>query len=285
MKTSSEHLFQFELYPVETICPWSNSEGQLTLSLYILTDGNFKISAGNETLLQYTPEIISHWKLNNKFAEYTVACFARDILDAVSATVSPIPVFFEKLIKDESLFDRLMKCTSGNILVPSNVLNELEIQKPNPDFDDDHYNAFRWHGERSIWLNYLTHSPNISFIRIGNEIKIRWNNHNNRHEGINVWTTTQGSFIISVKEFIQECHSFSKRLLSEMETLIKNIENGLSHPKIPLDVESLRIQHRVFKEEFKKALSKKYIPDIEWKNAEKALKRIAHKCGIKLPTN
>lgn len=280
-----EHLFQFELTPVENIKPWGDNDGDLSLSLYALTDGHFRISVGKEALLRYTPAIISHWGLSNEDAEYQVACFARDVLDSVSAATSPIPVFFENIVRDESLFRQLQKSPAqcSHQKVPAGVIAELEVEKTNADFKQDHYNAFRWLGERSIWLNYLTSSPDIWFVRVGNEVWIQWNNVDRKFEGIDVWTAQRGTYSISVQAFLAECRSFSERLLSAMESRILSIENGSVRAQIPLDTASLRNQLFAFKSEFEKSLSAKYQPDIGWEESETAMRAIAFKSGITLP--
>lgn len=281
-----EHLFQFELAPVENIEPWGDKDGgNLSLSLYALTDGHFRISVGNDKLLQYTPEIISHWGLHNDAAEYQVACFARDVLVSVSAVISPIPTFFENIVRDEALFRQLQKAPTkhSSVKVPSEVINQLEAGQTNSDFDEDHYNALRWVGERSIWLDYFNVSPDLWFVRVGNEVWIQWDSVDGKFEGIDVWTARRGTYAISVQAFLAECHSFSERLLSAMESRIVSVENGSVRAQIPLDTASLRNQLLEFKNEFEKSLSAKYQPDIDWEESEKAMRNIAFKSGITLP--
>jgi len=289
MNSTPEHLFQFELAPVENIEPWGEAENNsLSLSLYALTDGYFRISVGKETLLRYSPEIIARWKMQNKeCASYQVACFARDLFYSTPAIAAPIPVIFEDIVRNESLFAKLQKHTTSKALntVPSSVINELEVKKTKRDFNQNHYNAFRWLGERSIWLNYLTACPNLWFVRIGDEVWIQWDNVDEKFEGIEVWTARRGTYAMPAQTFVAECHSFAERLLSAMEARIVSIENGTARPKIPLDTGSLRNQLSEFKKEFEKSLQAKYQPDIDWNDAEKAVRAIAHECGTTLPAN
>ncbi len=283
---TSEHLFQFEFAPVEDIKPWGNhDDGDLSLSLYALTDGHFKISVGKETLLRYTPEIISHWGLPHEDADYQVAGFARDLFASVAAIISLIPTFFENIIRDESIFRHLRKGHAQNSysVVPSGVIDKLEIKKTNSGFEQDRYNAFRWLGERSLWLNYLTACPDMWFVRVGNEVWIQWDNADRKFEGINVWTARCGTCVLSVQTFLAECHSFAERLLSAMESRIVSIEKGIVRAQIPLDTVSLRDQLLKFKNEFEKLLSARYEPDIDWVESEKAIRTIALNSGINLP--
>ena len=283
---SSEHLFQFELAPVERIQPWSGQDGSLSLSLYALTDGHFRISVGEEVLLRYTPEIISHWRLDHQDADYQVACFARDVLDAVSAIISPIPALFENIVRDEVLFRQLQESPTKQPYekVPSSVISELDAGKANRDFKEDHYDAFRWLDERSIWLNYFTACPNLWFVRVGEEVWVQWDNTNRKFEGIEVWAARRGTYALSVGAFLAECHSFSERLLSAMESRIASIENGSVRAQIPLDSASLRMELLEFKKEFINSLSAKYEPDIDWEEAEEAMRNIALSRGITLPS-
>jgi Family of unknown function (DUF5984) len=281
-----EHLFQFELAPVENIKPWGNyDDDSLSLSLYALTDGHFRISVGKETLLRYTPEIISLWGLHKEDADYQVACFARDLLASVPAVITPIPTFFENIIRDESLFRKLQKYPIHNSYnaVPSGVIDELDVKRTSSDFKEEYYNAFRWLGERSIWLNYLSACPNIWFVRVGNEVWIQWDNVDRKYEDTEVWTARCGTYVLSVQAFLSECHSFSERLLSAMESRIVSIENGFVRAQIPLDIASLRNQLLKFKNEFEKSLTAKYEPDIDWEESEKAMRTIALNYGIIFP--
>lgn len=281
-----EHLFQFELAPVENIEPWGDNDGgSLSLSLYALTDGHFRISVGNEALLRYTPEVISRWGLQNEDAEYQVACFARDVLASVSAVISPIPTFFENIVRDEALFRQLQNPSGKHPCerVPSAIINELEAGTTKGDFKEDRYTAFRWLGERSIWLNYLTACPNLWFVRVGNEVWIQWDNVDRKFEGVDVWTARRGTYSISAQAFLAECRGFSERLLSAMESRIVSVENGLVRAKIPLDTTSLRNQLLEFRNEFENSLSASYQPDIGWEESEKAMRNIAFKSGITLP--
>lgn len=283
--SAPKHLFQFELVPVENIKPWRGSDGSLSLSLYALTDGHFRISVGKEALLRYTPVIVSRWGLSNEDADYQVACFARDVFDSVPAVTSPIPTFFENIVRHEAIFHQLRKFDGRHSpeKVPARVIAQLEVEKANRDFKQIHYNAFRWLGERSIFLNYLKSCPDIWFVRVGNEVWIQWDNVDKKFEGFDVWTAQRGTYSISVQAFLAECHSLSERLLSAMESRIESIENGSARTRIPLETASLRNQLSVFKNEFEKSLSAKYQPDIDWEESEKAMRDIALESGITLP--
>jgi hypothetical protein len=286
MNSTPEHLFQFELAPVENIEPWGDNDGgSLSLSLYALTKGHFRISVGNEVLLQYTPEIISRLGLLKENAEYQVACFACDVLASVSAVVSPLPTFFENVVRDEALLRQLRKSSTKHSYeqVPAGVINELEVIERNRDFKERQYNAFRWLGERSLWLNYLTVCPDLWFVRVGNEVWIQWDNVDRKFEGIDVWTARRGTYAISVQAFLAECHSFSERVIAAMESRIVSLENGFVRAQIPLDTTSLRDQLLNFEGEFETSLSARYKPEVDWEESEKAIRNIVLKSGNTLP--
>lgn len=281
--SSHGHLFQFELAPISSIEPWGNDKDGYSLSLYALTDGHFSVSVGNENLLQYTPEIVSRWHLSIEYANYQVACFARDILELVSAATSPIPKTFEAIVRDGLLFRRLKEYPNKNFnkASSSSTSNTLETEILN--LEREYYKAFRWLGERSIWLNYLKASPDIWFVRLGDEIWIQWDNVFCQFECVDVWTARRGTYVLSVEAFIAECHSFSERLLSAMEYRVLSIESGYTHPKISLDASSLRKEFLEFKSEFEKSLSAKYEADIDWEEAKRSIMNIAHSRDIVLP--
>ena len=67
--------------------------------------------------------------------------------------------------------------------IPSGVIAELEVEKTNDAHARAHHSTYRWLGERSVWLNYLSFFPDMWFVRVGNEVWIQWDNVDKKFEG------------------------------------------------------------------------------------------------------
>jgi hypothetical protein len=180
-------LFEFTLDPVERIAPWGPNGAH---SWFGLTHGRFYIDLGDEQLLRYSPEINAHWRTDLVHADYQIAAIARDVLSAAQFGVESIPPVIGKLVEDWSSFCELRHRRPGDedgSRVPAYAVDRLDR--------DPHrlaYDAFRWLGARSPRLGYFVAEPSISFIRIGDRVRLGWDNRACIVDGVRVWTATQG---------------------------------------------------------------------------------------------
>jgi hypothetical protein len=164
------------------------------------------------------------------------------------------------------------------------LLTQLENQSDSDEDDgvlDLNYKAWRWLGERSPWASYLVAQPKFSFVRLGNDIRICWDNRRKKVDDIPVWTAEFGMHTMSVKAFQEECASFKDRLLTTMEQRIIEIESGAATPLVSIDTQSLRRQHEEWRVELS-AYFGSYTPDIGWPDCETALSAVAANKGINL---
>lgn len=248
-------LFEFELAPVEDVSP-SDEPGQSPVSWFDLTYGTFWMPVGADTLFQYTPEVNAHWGVRSSFADYQVAAFARDMLSAAAAGLAPLPALMERLATDW------------------NSLSALERSLRGRD-DDDSYAAMRWLGERSPRTDYLVESPRIFFLRVGEQIRVHWDNEDRVTEGIPVWSATRGIFALSVEAFADECRSFRDRLLLAMSARLDAIDTGRVKLQANVDPTSLRQQHDTWRRELATYTDRAHRPDVAWEDAENALRRLS----------
>lgn len=255
-------LFEFELARVEDIPPWGEP-GEQSLSWFGLTDGWFRMVVGDQVLFRYTDEILSLWGKSERDADYQIAAFAQDILGCVAAAVAPLPKRIERLASNWQLLVELREPIDGDLWD-----------------DDEWYQAWRWLGERSPWTSYLLACPRFEFVRVGNELRIHWDTRDERIDGAPVWTARQGTFVMSVEAFLEECRDFARRLLSAMEERIAGIEAGTIKPQIEVSIGSLREQHETWRADFASYFGE-YKPDIPWQETEKALLAIAEKKGLR----
>lgn len=254
-------LFEFELTRVEDISPWGEL-GKQRLSWFALTDGRFRIEVGEQELFRYTDEIMLHWGMSKRNAEYEMIAFAQDMLGCVAAAITPLPPRIERLASNWPLL--------------------MELKKP---FDDDHelddlwYEAWLWLADRSPWTSYLTEFPRFQLVRVGSELRIHWDNREQTIDGIPVWTAQQGVYVMSVEAFLEESRDFARHLLSAMQDRIDGIEAGTMKPQSEVSTSSLREQHEKWSAEFASYFGE-YQPSVLWERAEQALQTIAQEKGL-----
>ncbi|MGC4093278.1 MAG: DUF5984 family protein [Polyangiaceae bacterium] len=256
-------LFEFELAKVEDIEPWQTGKGP-DLSWFALTDGRFWMPVGDRVLFEYTDEISAHWGAGVHVAEYQVAAFVREMLGCVAAASARLPPRLEKLAS-----------TWGGL---SELVNGKAAEEADDDRNGDSYTAWRWLGERSPWASYLVDAPRVHFVRIGEEVRIHWDNRDRLVDGHQVWTAQLGVHTMPVEAFVSECRSFANRLLDPMEARIAAIDVGTVSARVALDTASLRQQHETWRTEFGSYFGE-YQPDISWPEAECAIERIARQRG------
>lgn len=255
---NTKPLFEFEIAPVDKIQPWGEAPN-LSLSWFALTDGIFKLNAGNHQLFQYSDEIAKHWQIGSRNTDYFVVAFARDFLNSAIPAITPLPDFLHPLAWNWDL------------------LRDLRIKSKDHDAC---YDAFRWLGERSPWTSYLNANPEISFIRKENDIMIAWDNRDRIIDDIPVWQEQFGTHLISVDDYLSECHSFVNRLLDEMLRRINSIASGKLKPQIPVDCQDLLKQHETWKKEFAGYFTSSNEPDISWDETRNALSQIVNDLKI-----
>lgn len=259
-------LFHFELKTVEDIEPWGPPE-EPSLSWFALTDGTFRINAGDQKLLEYSPEILAHWKTSTADADYQVAALAREVLGSFGHAIRPLPDTVELLVRNWALLEKLD-----------------EQCRDEPDNEGDQsYAAWRWLAERTPWMSYFAATPRISYLRVGDAVEIHWDNTKLLLDGIRVWTASRGTYALPVRDFVGECESFADRLLTAMKGRLVEIEAAKSVPRAPVNVASLWAQHELWKREFEQYLHDEPEPDISWPETQAALRSVAARVGIVLP--
>ncbi len=266
-------LFEFELAAVEKIAPWEGADGP-SLSWFALTDGLFHMPVGGQVLFRYTQEILRHWGVipeghwgqeKQAHPDYQIAAFARDVLGSVAAGMAPLPPLLEKLAADWRLLRALM-----------------DHEPDDAEREELDHAAWRWVGERSPWMSYLTAAPKFCFVRVGECVHICWDNRSRSVDEIPVWAAQEGVHSLPAEAFLSECRSFAERLLDEMAIRIDAIEAGTARAQIKLDVSSLRRQQEEWTSEFE-SYFRSYEPDIPWVEAEAAVRAIAESAGVALP--
>jgi hypothetical protein len=187
------------------------------------------------------------------------------MLGCVSFVMSPLPLRVERLAAD---WDAMKKFEEACF-----ALDEKD------DPENLAYDAWRWEGERSPWTSYLNANPRLSFLRIGDEVCIHWDNRSLDIEGVMAWTAGKGTHTLPADIFLKECRDFANRLLAQMASRIDSLEGGRLRTQVPLDFACLRRQHQEWAEELEDYFKPRK-PDLSWEQTERALSTLARKIGV-----
>lgn len=264
-------LFEFELDPVEEIRPWRSPDGPY-LTWFALTWGVFRMPVGSEVLFRYTDDILSHWHRQaadfaapaTKDVDYQLASLARDVLNCVMPAVAPLSPLAARIAEDRDLLEALTEVSVND----EGLLGDLGL-------------ASRWLGERSPCTSYFVEAPRIHFLRLGDEVLVRWDNRSRLIDGIPVWTAAYGEQRLSVAAFLDEARDFANRLLATMATRLDAIDAGKARPQVTVDSASLRKQQVTWQQEFERYFEPRR-PDISWAETDAALRAVARERGIGL---
>lgn len=258
-------LFQFELFPVESIRPWDTPAGR-SLSWFALTLGTFQVQLGDQVLFEYSPEICARWGMAESVVDYQVAQFVREVLVAAQAGCAPLPPSFEVLVRDGSSLDDQSWPVPG-----------LDVAQAGLE-----HTALRWLGEREVFCTFLVAAPRIAFLRIADDVWIRWDARQGRIDGLPAWTATVGMFRVPVQVFKDQCRELAGGLLSHMAARVDALDSGAIQAQAPVDVGALRRQHDSWNREFE-AYFEPHRPDYTWSEAEDAMREIAKLQGVIWP--
>ncbi len=225
-------LFNFALRPVDEIEPWGTSP-DLSLSWFGLTDGIYWIDAGGEPLFRYSDELVEGWPIDSfvgPYVDYQVIRLYEDLIDILPAILCSLSHRLSVLIQ---------KSTDKQSCIDSYFSWEGRLSKNDDRLWDLADSASSWLCERSLTTLHLLAGPRIKIWRESNWITIAWNNSDLTINGIRAWKSLEGSYRLSVDEFVSEITSFHDRLMSEMRHRVDFIRAGWNRPEIRIDIDSL----------------------------------------------
>lgn len=259
-------LFELDLARVQDIIPLAGADGP-SLSWFALTDGSLRMRVGEQALFEHTDEILAHWQNAVRPAEYQVAALVREMLSCVPAGTARLPRRIERLA---SSWDRLM-ALQQQFPASEEAMGEGALS----------YDAWNWLGERAPWASYRVDNPGLHFVRIGDELRIHWDNRERWLDGIPVFTADCGVYALPVAEFSAECRALAQGLLSTMAERISALASGTNRARVPVDVAALQRQHETWRAELE-ACFHDYEPGVPWDEAERALTLVAARAGFSI---
>lgn len=229
-------LFNFQLRPIHQVAPWGN-EGDYSLSWFGLTDGWYWLKCGDEELFRYADSLLTSWKhegrqqTDSPYVDYQIVRLWEDLLEMLSAVLTPIHVELLRKI-EPGIAAAQWRGQIAEIVFPE----KGKISLPMEEYFDL---ATTWLQSRKLDVLHLKGGPRIWFWTDGTTMFIRWDNSNLTLDGHSEWASIKGTYYMPLKNFIEEVHSFDRRLISAMEERVQAIQRSWNRPAIRIDKEAL----------------------------------------------
>jgi Family of unknown function (DUF5984) len=254
-------LFDFELAPLESYASAAHPANP-ELSWYALTQGEYWITVGNSTLLEYAEGARTGG--TQRYCRYPVARLHEDILTMLPSILEPVPATLVQYLAGdaaaawweayETWYDRALRAG------------------PDPRrrrIDDDAHGLL--YG-RVLDTSYLAPLTGITLWSDDENVYFAWDNRAGTLNGVRAWTAVHGEFQMPRREFLAEIQSFNNRLIEQMAGRIEQLRCGALPPEIVIDLDALASEHEERGDVLHEALSLKTRTD--WPAVERAISDI-----------
>ncbi|MBS9767565.1 MAG: hypothetical protein KGV44_08500 [Flavobacteriaceae bacterium] len=256
-------MINFNLKNINEIVPWGEKPN-LNLHWFGLTDGNLWLNFGNETIYEYSEEVLNFWgDKSTPYNDYYVVRFLEDFTACFHKIGISIPYKFYKLTKNINQFKN-----DTEKWLENNEDSEIYWQK--------YCDLISWISDRSFDSGHLIGGPVISFFRYRDKIRIVWVTEWTLENGIQLWKAKDGGFEMNYSEFVSEVRKFGQDFFNAMD---KQIELALSKDwgDIEVDKKMLVKEHAERKLDFAQKISfleKDRNDDTDWNDIENILKQM-----------
>ena len=227
-------LFEFELRDLDLVEPWG-APADPNLHWFGLTDGTYRINAGDATLFEYSAAAQAQGF--PKYCDYQVVRLYEDVLQSVPSVLEVIPADLRRfLMPDENgSWGEYWRAWCG---IPEEKLHML-------DGSDLLGDAAELFGARVLDSLYLSPSVDAHMWSDEEHVYLQWDNRDKLAGGQPAWSADKGQFTLSREDFLEEVHSFHTRLMAQMEARVDEVQRGHLAPGIRVDIGALVGEHRV----------------------------------------
>ncbi|MEE1963955.1 DUF5984 family protein [Allomuricauda taeanensis] len=206
-------MIHFKLKELDKIVPWGKGS-EVSLHWFGLTDGYLWLTFGNETIYEYSQEILDYWRdITMPYVDYQLSRFIEDFTGLFENISEPVPEEFYDLTKDLEKFQSETKNWLNNVDSGRDGLNEEYFEA---------YDALiSWTSIRTMDNGHLVGGPQLSFFRYNQKVRIIWRTDHSLENGINMWAAKNGSLEMDYYEFVQKIKVFGDTFFSRMEEQIR----------------------------------------------------------------
>ena len=254
--------FFFALAPVEEILPWGDGINS-KLHWFGLTDGHYWISTPLGDALRYQNAFQTKWKVSSPYVDYQVARLFEDLQNILPAVLEPVPSDIATFVANSGWFDSVERWIE--------LAADEDMQHERSRLYRD---AINWYSERTLDSMHLEDGPNFHFLRIGNDIRVRWEV--KEKEENEKWTLPYGEFSLGTEQFASAAYSFLDELIEAMQSRIDSIvKHGWTRNDCTLDLAVLIAEQKQRKLRIKKL--KHLTVNTDWNNVRALLQQLTRK--------
>lgn len=273
-------LINFTPLPLENVEPWGRP-GDLSLSWFALTIGEYWIQVGESILFEYTEG--SQLLCPGRYCEYQVARLHEDLTEMLPYILEPVPPSLVQYISGDS-GEAFLK--TKHLWSEKNFVSDRDpaLRELADKYWETLDASTTWLGKRVLDGLYLTPTPYIMVWSDEVNVHFEWDN----REAVADWTNNQpaftalrGTYKLPRDEFKAEVRSFHSRLMEQMAERIDRVLSGALSAEIKIDLEGLAEQQKQRSRcpaELldKSALAEPLTPTVQtdWNRVEKAINSI-----------
>lgn len=255
-------LINFELTPLNEVKPWGATNNQ-SLSWFGLTDGQYWISVGQDSLFEYSEHARNVG--GGRYCEYQVVRLCEDILDMLPSIMEPVPPTLVQYLSGDSGNAWRAKLSSWS--------NEhIDVVD-----EEEWWRLIELAGSLSLnrFLDSAYLSPSTSILMWPDEksVHIEWDNRGKIIDGKPAWSASMGLFQMPREDFVREVESFHFRLIEQMTSRVSQVVSGALTPDIRIDFPGLLSEHEERLNEFNRALENSVTTS--WDEVEHAIMAIS----------
>jgi hypothetical protein len=249
-------LFNFALKAIADIQPWGGD----SLHWFGLTDGLYHINVGDAQLFRYSTESLARFKKDNPeltdeppvYVDYQVVRLYEDLLENLANVLQPVPTELHSIIADKNSAQAWQLYWQNRAGVDDETEQAEELRETA---------SFWWLTDRHLSSSHLIYSPEINLWRYEDNIFIRWNNQHNQLDGVAVWSTQSGEYVMSVAEFMAEVTMFHNHFMATMKSRVELIATNNLIPNVKIDIAGLLSEQQARENSLANAL--KYAPTVK----------------------
>lgn len=232
----------FQLQELDKIVPWGE-EPHLSLHWFGLTDGLLWLTAGAQTIYEYSGAAKDYFESSLRYNEYQISRFLEDFLGIFRFVGEAVPKeLYDRLDRFDTELEKWQECHWDE---------EDEVYEQ--FFDEEYCRLGQWRWDRTFDSGHLVGGPLLGFFRCGERLKILWESTFRLENGESIWTAPKGSFELPYDEFVLSVteffHSFFAAMGRQVEAAAAKEWGSVS-----LDKQRLLEEHEERREGFAKEL-------------------------------
>jgi Family of unknown function (DUF5984) len=215
------------------------------ISWFYLTDGDYWMSVGEETLYEHTAEVAEACGVKGSiYTDYYVVRFLEDFTGIFADLAESIPDNLHEIIRSSDSINEFRN--------KAGTCYELKDDDDSTADDiliDKYFTATEWIGARNLRASHLKEGPYINFFRKRDKVSIVWECDFKDENGVPVWTAGNGSLDMRFDDFIKEVESWGELFFASMDLQIEKAFK-LDWGTTKIDKVRIREEHEERKRDF-----------------------------------